>query len=59
MGVEIPTQSQDAKKSIEPELLNRSFLWHDEYQHYADWQKLMEETFDNFNMLIMPNKVDE
>ena len=57
MGIELPTQGT-GQKDLVPELLNRTFLWHEEYQHYSDWTALMEETYDNFNMLILPHKKD-
>ena len=32
-------------------LLNRDFLWHEEYHHYDDWKYKMEQTYDQFNLL--------
>jgi len=42
-----------------PELLNRSFLWHEEYHHYGDWEMKMRECYDNFNMLFVRWRTDE
>jgi hypothetical protein len=34
-------------------------LWHEDYQHYGDWKAMMEETYDNFNMLTIAPKLDQ
>jgi len=54
-GIELPLVKEDIKKNLEAELLNRSLLWHEEYHHYEDWEKLMANSYDNFNMLIIPH----
>lgn len=52
LGVEVPKNYEGAqKKDIVVELLNRDFLWHEEYHHYDDWKSKMEQTYDQFNLL--------
>ena len=43
-------------KSILPELLNQKFLWYESYHHYGDWEQKMKETYDQFNLLELPQK---
>jgi len=51
-AVELPhRKTANTKKSIEPELLSNRFLSHGSYHHYDDWKQLMEETFDQFNLM--------
>lgn len=56
--VELPLGGEQVK-SLVPELLNRDFLWTDDYHHYADWKSKMEATYDNFNMLQIPHNKDK
>jgi hypothetical protein len=42
------------KKSILPELVNQRFMWVDDYFHYRDWEEKMKETYDSFNLLVVP-----
>jgi len=49
---ELPVKAGSLKgKSLVPELLDRSFLVADDYHHYDDWKVLLEETYDQFNLL--------
>lgn len=52
--VELPKVKGQHKKAIEPELLNRNFMFNEDYHHYADWKEMMEQTYDQFNMLQLP-----
>jgi len=55
--VELPqTEGSDLKKNIVPELINQKFMWNDNYFQYSDWEKEMKETFDSFNLLVVPRK---
>ena len=31
----------------------------EDYFHYDDWKVKMQDTFDNFNLLVIPNKKQE
>lgn len=42
---------QNLPKSIYPELLSRKFLTRGDYHHYDDWKQIMQETFDQFNLM--------
>ncbi len=39
------------KKAIEPELISSKWQEHGEYHHYGDWKKMMQECFDQFNLM--------
>lgn len=57
--VEVPPMGQGSAsklepKSILPELLNQKFLWYESYHHYSDWENKMTETYDQFNLLELP-----
>jgi len=53
--VELPASHEfKLKKKIEPELLNQKFMWVDDYFHYEDWEQQMKETYDSFNLLVVP-----
>lgn len=56
-SVELP-QSKDflAKKNIVPEIINQRYMWTDDYFHYADWEETAQQTFDGFNLLVVPRK---
>ena len=41
-------------KDIAPELLNHRFLRYESYHHYDDWENKMRETYDQFNLLEIP-----
>jgi len=56
MGVEVPSEAATMKKDLDPEILNRSFLWNEDYHHYADWESKMKASYDNFNMLFIPHQ---
>ena len=34
-------------------------MWLDDYFHYADWKAKQQNTFDSFNLLVMPSTPDE
>ena len=34
-------------------------MWVDDYFHYSDWEKSMNETYDSFNLMIPPVKKNE
>ena len=51
-----PGESSELKKSILPELLNQKFLWHNSYHHYTDWEAQMRESYDQFNLLEVPQE---
>ena len=60
--VEVPfaNETKDlAPKSILPELLNQKFLWYDSYHHYEDWESQMKESYDQFNLLELPQSKDQ
>jgi len=62
LGIELPLPPRGhayIKKDLEPELLNHSFLWLEDYHHYDDWKHQMGSCYDNFNMLIIPHKKSE
>jgi hypothetical protein len=42
------------KKNIVPEIVNQKFMWNDDYFHYEDWEQKMKQTFDSFNLLVVP-----
>ena len=53
--VEVPVNNSVlTPKSILPELLNQKFLWYDSYHHYDDWESKMKESYDQFNLLELP-----
>ena len=54
--VELPQTDAALKKNIVPELINQNFMWNDNYFQYSDWEKEMKETFDSFNLLVVPRK---
>lgn len=29
-------------------------MWVDDYFHYDDWKQKLKETYDNFNLLVIP-----
>lgn len=49
----------EQKKDIVPELINQKFMWVDDYFHYDDWEQKMKETYDSFNLLVVPRKEGE
>ena len=50
--MELPVPDAGAgQKSIYPELLSRKFLTRGDYHQYDDWRKVMQETYDQFNLL--------
>jgi len=53
------TETADlAPKSILPELLNHKFLWFEHYHQYKDWEAKMRESYDQFNLMELPQKKD-
>ena len=40
-------------------MLRRSFMTFEDYHHYSDWQEVMTNTYDQFNMLQMPHNKKE
>lgn len=52
------TQKEMTKKSIIPEIINQRFMWVDDYFHYQDWKNKLKETYDNFNLLVIPRHKD-
>lgn len=36
-------------------MFNKDFMWHGSYHQYEDWKKLMEDTYDQFNLLQLPD----
>jgi hypothetical protein len=34
-------------------------MWNDDYFQYGDWETEMKETFDSFNLLVVPRKEGE
>lgn len=50
-GVEVPALAESKlQKDLSIELLNRNFMWTDDYFHYSDWAEAMKETYDGFNL---------
>ena len=47
------------RKNIVPEIINQKFMWVDDYFHYEDWETAQKETFDSFNLLVVPRKDNE
>ncbi len=41
-------------KNIGPELIDVHFMWASDYCHYRDWNQLLKEHYDNFNLLTRP-----
>jgi len=37
-----------------PEIINQKFMWNEDYFHYSDWETALKETFDSFNLLVVP-----
>ena len=57
MEVEMPkVKDTGEEKSFAPEILCQKFMMTEDYHHYDDWKQMMEETFDNFNMLMVPKE---
>lgn len=55
--MELPIYRNDkVTKKIAPELINQKFMWVDDYFHYRDWQKAMTDTFDSFNLFLLPTQ---
>lgn len=58
LDVELPVSDKFGasgfKKSIVPEMINQRFMWVEDYFHYEDWKAKQKETFDNFNLLVVP-----
>mmetsp|Transcript_31265 Transcript_31265/g.47853 ORF Transcript_31265/g.47853 Transcript_31265/m.47853 type:complete len:125 (+) Transcript_31265:3034-3408(+) len=58
--VELPqAEVAQVKKKIEPEMINQRFMWVDDYFHYEDWEAVQKDTYDAFNLLIIPHKEGE
>jgi uncharacterized protein with NRDE domain len=60
--VELPQNNQKNRqgaKKIEPEMLSQKFLKSPEYHQYDDWRALMEQTYDNFNLMVTPENVSQ
>jgi len=54
-GVEIPNSSVShisQPKNLGVEMLNRNFMWCDDYFHYEDWGHMMKQSYDSFNLLV-------
>ena len=34
-------------------------MWVDDYFHYKDWEDAMKDTFDSFNLLVVPRKEND
>ena len=56
MGTRMEVEMPDAlrsneKKKIEPEILSQKFMFTEDYHHYDDWKTMMEETYDQFNLI--------
>jgi hypothetical protein len=52
-GVEIPNSfSNIAKKDLGVEMINRNFMWCDDYFHYDDWGEQLREAYDGFNLWV-------
>jgi hypothetical protein len=50
-SVELPVTASTGTKNICPELLSEKFLNLGEYHQYDDWKQLMQESYDQFNLL--------
>lgn len=33
-------------------------MWVEDYFHYKDWQEAQQQTYDNFNLLVIPQQSD-
>lgn len=42
-----------------PEIVNQKFMWNEDYFHYEDWEAQMKQTFDSFNLLVVPRNEGE
>jgi hypothetical protein len=54
-GIEIPnthTKSSHEAKDLGVEMLNRNFMWTDDYFHYEDWGKILRNSYDGFNLWV-------
>ena len=52
-GVEIPTNSQAVeRKDLGVEMLDRNFMWCDDYFHYDDWGEQLRQAYDGFNLYV-------
>lgn len=52
-GVEVPAlAASNLRKDLSIELINRNFMWTDDYFHYNDWAEAMKETYDGFNLWV-------
>ncbi len=49
--MELPVADQSLQKSIYPELLSRKFLNRGDYHQYDDWKQIMQQTYDQFNLM--------
>jgi hypothetical protein len=48
-------ETKGKAKNIAPEMLSQKFLLSPEYHQYDDWKQLMEQTYDNFNLMVKPD----
>ena len=56
-GVEVPALPESKlQKDLSIELLNRNFMWTDDYFHYDDWATKMKDVYDGFNLWVEANK---
>lgn len=54
-GIEVPNSKghrSQPKKNLGVEMLNKHFMWCDDYFHYDDWSKKMKEAYDGFNLWV-------
>jgi hypothetical protein len=50
LGVEVPQKG--GMKDLGIEMVNRNFMWCDDYFHYDDWGNMMREGYDGFNLWV-------
>ena len=59
-GAEVPMmkhKSGKSQKDLSYELINRNFMWCDDYYFsYDDWTELLKKTYDGFNMQVKAPK---
>lgn len=56
-GVEVPNSKKSSeRKNLGVEMLNRNFMWCDDYFHYEDWGHALREAYDGFNLWVKTPK---
>lgn len=55
-GIEVPSPNSIEKKDLGVELMDRRFMWCDDYFHYNDWGQKLKDAYDGFNLYVKAPK---